>query len=110
MKKITLLFGFVVLLLVSDSCRHKDLEDITILCGIITNRETGEPIDKAKVLLLQRGQTSTTSSNGIYEFIDIKTKECSLQVECFNYETNHAYITVKFGETNIKDITLAKLK
>ncbi|MDR3246594.1 MAG: carboxypeptidase-like regulatory domain-containing protein [Prevotellaceae bacterium] len=93
--KITLLFGFAVLILVSTSCRHEDLEEEkdAILYGVITDHETGEPIANASVVLSPGGKTKTTGTDGSYEFQDLDAAQYTITVQKTGYATNRKTVT-----------------
>lgn len=87
----------------------EDEADLTgALCGIVTDADSGEPINSANVSINPGGKTMQTGSDGRYEFTDLVPGQYTVQAAKNDYQTNTKHISVVAGETSKGDVSLQK--
>src|SRR5699024_1462144 len=84
---------------------HPD-EQTGTLTGIITDRETGEPISFAYLYLEEAGRTITAHADGHYKFANIPAGEYTLRVTRIGYQTVSQKVTVAPDDTAQVEISL----
>ena len=71
MKKILSITFSVILCLLGAGCTKTITPTTGDLTGVVTDARTGKPIPGVQVSLSVVGNTTTTSADGIYHFIDL---------------------------------------
>lgn len=100
----------VLILLVAIGSCTKDVIDTTgDLVGIVSDSQTGEPLSGASVSLTPLGKTSSTGSDGRFEFNAIEAGLYKIQVNKDDYQSNTKEVTVMAAETTQADIQLKPL-
>ena len=93
--------------------------------GVITDADTGAPIEGAFVSLTPLNppagtgpipgisiiitQATTTDANGAYELLDVGAGDYDVEVDAFNYVGNSTSVTVMDGVTSTADVALDPL-
>lgn len=90
------------------SCTKTEYEYFSSLNGFVTDKETGEPITSATVMLSPGGVNKLTGSDGYFEFLDITPDQYTITVQKSGYKTNRKSISTIVGENTEINITLTK--
>jgi len=109
MKRISILLTCILLLALCNSCEKKEYNMYSTLYGIVNDHETGELIGGATVVLSPGGKTSTTGSDGRYEFIDLEPQQYTVTVQKSGYTTNRKTVVAVSGENTEANIPLTKI-
>lgn len=103
-------YGLMAVLLLAVSCA-KDAEILTgSIYGEVTDAQTGEPIQGVQISLTPGGATTTTGSDGSYEFLDLEVNQYQLQAKKTDYVTNTKRVTVVVGKSVIGDMVLTPVQ
>lgn len=109
MKKLLFTLGFIVAILVLNSCADEpDYEAFGTLHGIVTDAASADCVQGATVTLSPGGKTQTTGSDGRYQFTDIDPMQYTVTVQKTGYMTNRKMVTVLSGEATEANISLQK--
>jgi cytoskeletal protein CcmA (bactofilin family) len=74
--------------------------NLTAICGIVTNQDTGEPIKNAKISCKGAGKSAiNTNASGYYELINLRDGKWKLQVEAKGYKRGSANVVISGGGT-----------
>lgn len=88
----------------------EDAEEMTgNLTGRITDAISGEAIQGANVTLSPEGLTKITGSDGIYEFIEIESRQYTVQAQKAGYESNTKTVNVLVDKVATADISLTPI-
>lgn len=107
MKYISIVLLLTVLL---GSCSKSEHNFFSTLYGVVTDSETGEPINAASIMLTPGGKTTVTESDGHYEFADLDVMQYTIMVQKDGYYANRKTINAISGETIEVDIQLSRIK
>lgn len=97
--------GFLFCLLLLSNCTKDEVDTMGDIHGIVSD-DTGTPIQAASVTLTPTGKTTTTGSDGRYEFNDLDPQQYTVSVTKSNYSSNSKSVTVRAGETSKGDLIL----
>ena len=85
-------------------------EDIEVftgnIIGKVTDAKTGEALQGVSVTITPSGNTRTTGSDGIFEFLDLEPKQYEIQAKKDGYISNSKSVTVVTGSDVSGDIQL----
>lgn len=98
--------GLVCLILTLGGCAKDEVDTTGTIFGKVTETTTGEPVSAATVTITPGGKSTTTGSNGIFEFQDMTPGQYELQVTKKDFTTNTKRISVLAGESASGDIAL----
>lgn len=98
-----------ILLVTTGSCTKDVIDTTGDLVGIVNDSQTGEPLSGASVSLTPLGKTSSTGSDGRFEFNKIEAGPYKIQVSKDDYQSNTKEVTVMAAETTQADIQLKPL-
>ncbi len=98
------LFSIIIVLALA-SCAKTEPDIFGRIHGIVTDAESGEPIRTASVTLTG-GKTTTTGSDGRYDFGDLEAGEYTVQISKTGYQTNTKRVNVESGVTAQGDILM----
>lgn len=104
MKKVFLL---AVLAVLFAGCTEDEYTLFGIVSGTVTDIATGEPIGNVTLTLSPTGKSTTTGSDGNYEFVDLQAAQYKIQARHNNYKTDTKMVTVLAGETVRGDMQLS---
>ena len=104
MKKTLILAVFALFMFVG--CTEDEYTLFGTISGTATDINTGEPISNVTMTLSPTGKSTTTGSNGMYEFIDLQAQQYKIQARHANYKTDTKTVTVYAGETVRGDMQL----
>lgn len=105
---ITLLSGFVFLLVICYGCSDSDDYKIySTIHGTVTDYQTGYPLENASVTLSPSGISKQTDTNGYYSFVNLDAQQYTITVQKSGYQPNRKTITAVSGETQQIDIQLS---
>ena len=96
----------ISVILVTASCAKDEVDLTGSVYGKVTDAFTGEPLQSAMVTLTPGGLSTTTGSDGVYEFKSLDPGDYSLQVSKAGYITNTKRTTVTTGGVVTGDIAL----
>lgn len=82
-------------------------DDTGGLEGIVTNAAI-EPIPEAEVLLIETGETTTTSVDGSYALSELTPATYTLHVAKDGYQTHEDTVSITQGEITVADIVLTE--
>jgi len=99
--------GMVLIAAIFSGCTST-IDTFATLYGVVSDKETGEPISGASVTLTPGGGNKTTGSDGYYEFTNLEPRQYTIQVTANGYKTDHGTITAVAGERQPKDFKLTK--
>ena len=103
-------YSLIAVLLLAVSCT-KEAEILTgSIYGEVTDAQTGEPIQGVQMSLTPGGATSTTGSDGSYEFFDLEVAQYQLQAKKTDYVTNTKRVTVVVGKSVSGDMVLTPVQ
>ena len=98
------------LIFVTASCAKDEVDMTGDIYGKVTDAFSGEPLQSANVTLTPGGYSTTTGSNGTYEFKDLEQGEYDIQVSKAGYITNNKRVSVAIGGTVSGDVVLESEK
>ena len=76
------------------------------LTGIVSDAQTGQPVQYARLTLIPGGKTVTTGRNGLYVFNDLASGNYSIQAVKNGYKASEVQASVTSGSTARTDIKL----
>ena len=103
MKKVFLL---ALLALMFAGCTEDEYTLTGTVIGTVTDATTGEPIGNVTLTLSPSGKSSTTGSDGMYEFYSLEAEQYKMQASHANYKTDTKTVNVLAGETVRADMKL----
>ena len=107
MKKLLTAIAIATALMFS-ACDDVEYDLYTTVAGMVVDEQTSEPIEGATVNLSPSGKSSTTGSDGTFEFPDLDAQQYTLLVQKPGYTTNRKSVTGVAGETVSVSIILHK--
>ena len=103
-------YSLVVVLLMAVSCA-KEAEVLTgSIYGEVTDSQTGEPIQGVQISLTPGGVTTTTGSDGAYEFLNLDVAQYQLQAKKADYIAETKRVTVVVGKSVSCDMVLTPMQ
>lgn len=99
-----------LMILACVSCAKDEVEFPGSICGCVTDAVTGEPLQSAHVVLTPGGASTTTGSDGTFEYKNLTPGQYNIQVSKAGYVTETKYIDVPSGEMASGDIVLQPLR
>lgn len=97
---ISFLFSFI-------SCEEKvEIPKVGSVHGIVTDKVSGEPVSGASITISPLGKSTTTGTDGRYEYNKIDVGQYTVQAIAANYETNSKGVSISDGSTSQCDIQL----
>lgn len=90
-------------------CSNDETPGFGSIYGIVTDANTRQPVYGATVVLSPGNQSTTTGSNGQYEFIELEPGQYKIQVQAANYQVNSSQISVNAGGQSISDIAITPI-
>lgn len=104
----TLLLLFSVILLAGCSSDN-DYDFFCGIKGIVTDYETGEPLQNVSVLITPGDVTKLTDKNGEFVFENLDAKQYMLTAQKSGYQPNRKNATAVSGETVEVNIPMSKI-
>jgi hypothetical protein len=108
MKKTLTTIAAALCLLAHGGCTKEPLNIYATLYGVVSDRETGEPMSGASVTLQPGGKTQTTDANGAYEFNDLDAKQYTITVQQPGYKVEYEAVSAISAKRTQKNIFLTK--
>lgn len=102
-------FQFAALLIFGcalTGCSGDETPGFGSIYGLVTNANTGQPVYGATVTLSPGNFSTTTGSDGRYEFVDLEPGQYKVQVQATDYQANSSQIQVNAGSQAIGDIAI----
>lgn len=101
MRKLSVLFNVLCMasLLLLAGCAKDEVDLTGDIYGRVTDAVTGEPVKSATVTLMPGGISTTTGSEGYFEFKDLEPGQYTLQISKSGYRTDAKQITIVAGQT-----------
>ena len=103
MKKV---FLFAVLAMLFAGCTEDEYTLFGTVIGTVTDAVSGEPIGNVTLTLSPTGKSTTTGSDGNYEFTDLQANQYKIQARHHDYKTDTKTVDVLAGETVRGDMQL----
>ena len=106
-KLLSIIFSSLLLLsFILISCEPEDLGTATIY-GIVTDKASGEPIQKAGVELLPSGLKTITGTDGRFEFTNLMAGSYSLSITQKGYnDVNAVNVELSMGQSLQRDVQM----
>lgn len=102
-------FQFAALLIFGcalTGCSGDETPGFGSIYGLVTNANSGQPVYGATVTLSPGNFSTTTGSDGRYEFVDLEPGQYKVQVQATDYQANSSQIQVNAGSQAIGDIAI----
>lgn len=99
-----MVIGLILILFVS--CDETPKIQYGNVHGIVTDKESGEPIASASITISPLGKSTSTGSDGRYEYNNIEVGQYTVQAIANNYDSNSKSVTITLMETAQCDIQL----
>ena len=110
MKTKNILYLFILSALVMLGACVKDIEVFTgNILGKVTDAKTGEPLQGVSIAITPTGNTKTTGSDGVFEFLDLEPRQYEIQASKDGYNSNSKRVTVVTGYDASGDIQLTPI-
>ncbi len=106
MKKILLFTTCLLIGLLTTGCSKDETPGFGSIYGIVTDADTNSPVSGASVILSPGNISTTTSTDGHYEFVDLEPGQYKIQVIAANYNVISRQIQVNAGGRAIGDINM----
>lgn len=100
------LFVIALLALVFSGCTKDEYTLLGTLLGTVTDATTGEPISNVTLTLSPSGKSTTTGSDGIFQFDNLEAVQYKMQARHASYKTDSKTVNVLAGETVRGDMQL----
>lgn len=99
---------FVAMLItcVTGCSKSNDYEIFAKIQGVVTDYQTGAPLENASVTLTPSGLSKQTDVNGFYRFEELDAQQYTITVQKSGYQPNRKTITAISGEAQQVDIQL----
>jgi hypothetical protein len=108
MRRILILSALALLVTCMMNNCTKEYDSFGTLYGVITDKETGNPISNASLVLSPGGNTKTTGEDGLFEFSELDPQQYTITVQKTDYQTNRKTIKAMAGEKTEANIPLTK--
>lgn len=96
--------------LLCTGCSDDDYEIYTSIYGVISDYETGEPIENANVVITPSGQVKQTGTDGVYSFENLDAQQqYTITVQRAGYQTNRKLVVAVSGERMEINISLTQI-
>lgn len=105
--KSLLAIQLIFALLVLSNCAKDEVDTMGDIHGTVSD-ESGTPIQTASVTLTPTGKTTTTGSDGRYEFNDLDPQQYTVSVTKSDYSSDFKSVIVRAGETSKGDLVLKR--
>ncbi len=109
MKKLLFSLFAIAALCVSFTACKQEVEapaEVGSIYGVVSNSETGEPIQGVAVTLSPSNLTTVTGNDGHYEFVEVEAGQYKIFCQANGFEPNYKPITVKAGFASTADVIL----
>ena len=90
-------------------CSGDDGEIYTTIYGVISDYETGEPLENASVVLSPSGLTKQTGADGVYCFENLDMPQYTITAQKAGYQANRKVVTAVCGEHMEINIQLTQI-
>lgn len=105
--KFSVIIQVLLISIIYISCTKKsDLEQYGQISGKVKDAVSGEPISGAVVTLNPINSSTTTSGDGAYRFIELQSRQYSIQVMKDGFQTNSTTVDVVAGENQVDDLLI----
>lgn len=107
--KLSLFLGMMLLCIgLCTGCSDEDdFEIYAVLYGVVTDYESGEPIENATITLSPTSFTQTTELSGRYRFEKLDAQQYTITVQKTGYKPNRKTVTAISGEEMEVNIPLS---
>lgn len=106
MKKFLILSLSVILCLLGTGCTKTITPTTGDLTGVVTDARTGKPIPGVQISLSVTGNTTTTSADGIYSFIDLPAGSFEVVFKKSGYKSATKTVLITAGKVANLDVQL----
>ena len=79
------------------------------ISGIVSDKNTGEPVATVSATLSPGGNSTVTGSDGSFEFIDLSPGEYSVNINKEGYNGNNKTVTVVAGQTTQAHLLIERI-
>ncbi len=94
---------------VFSGCEETDYTFYSSIDGVIYDFSTGEPVERASVVLSPSNKTIFTGNDGTFIFENIDPVQYTILVQKEGYYAERKIVTAVTGETTHVDITIKKI-
>ncbi len=102
-----LLLVFAILFCFITACNN-ELEYRGSISGIITDRDSGQPLQDVEVWTSPSTHTFTTGFDGAFEYLKLNARQYEVWAQKPNYYTNHKTVTIIAGDNVFVSLALKK--
>ncbi|MBN8704867.1 MAG: TonB-dependent receptor [Bacteroidetes bacterium] len=102
-------YFFILFLLCFSGNVIAEVHDVGKISGVVTDKETGEPVDFVAVLIVELNQTSPTRPDGSFLFTEIPIGTYTIKVYRVGYHSDSKTIKVTPHEAIILNFSIEKL-
>lgn len=106
MNKILTFIALLVFGCALAGCSEDETPGFGSIYGVVSDANTGQPVYGARVTLSPGNFSTSTGSDGHYEFVDLAPGQYKIQAQATDYQTNSSQILVNAGSQTIGDIAL----
>ncbi len=107
--KTTLIFVFGIIVIMLFSCKTEEIILHGEIRGLVTDTTTSQPIQAAKVELNPINDTTSTGTDGKYQFISLTPADYIVEVSKAPYATTEKAVKVASAKTIETDFALRKI-
>lgn len=86
-----------------------DYDPYSAISGVVTDYDTGLPLDNAAVTLSPTGLTASTDAAGVFAFSDLDAQQYTILVQKAGYQPNRKVVTAVSGEGVNVSIPLTRI-
>lgn len=108
MKKILVMCLMALPLFIS--CAKEEHDSFGTLYGVVSDTNTGNPLDNVTVTLSPGGTTKLTGSDGQFEYTGLEPQQYTVTAQKNGYQTNRKTISAVVGEKIEANISLNPAK
>ncbi len=93
------------------ACANDINEEIPIgrISGVVSDKNTGEPVATVSAVLSPGGNSTVTGSDGSFEFVDLSPGEYTVNINKEGYKSNDKVVTVAANQTTQAHLLIERI-
>lgn len=92
------------------SCAKEEHDSFGTLYGVVSDTNTGNPLDNVTVTLSPGGTTKLTGSDGQFEYTGLTPQQYTITVQKSGYQTNRKDVMAIVGEKITANISMTPIE